>query len=162
MKKNEFYSPHFTLRELTRSRDYPFVPNDPPPEALDCLQSLCDNILEPLRQAWMGKIYVTSGYRSPRLNHLVGGVRSSQHVLGQAADITVHDCVLNARLGDLIQRLQLPFDQLIYEHWNGGMRLCDWVHVSFGPRNRREVLFGVRRNGRMEYRRAGARARSQA
>ena len=58
----------------------------------------------------------------------------SQHVLGQAADITGGSKAENRKLFDLVRSLKLPFDQLIWEH--GGAR----VHVSCGPRNRRQVL----------------------
>ena len=55
-------------------------------------------------------------------------------VLGQAADITGGSKAENKKLFDLVKSLKLPFDQLIWE--NGGV----WVHVSCGPRNRRQVL----------------------
>jgi hypothetical protein len=41
---------------------------------------------------------------------------------------------LNKNLFDLVKSLKLPFDQLIWE--KGDV----WVHVSCGPRNRRQVL----------------------
>ncbi|MBQ9592125.1 MAG: hypothetical protein IJR32_04735 [Paludibacteraceae bacterium] len=62
--------------------------------------------------------------------HLV----SREHVLGQAADNTGGSKAENKKLFDLVKSLKLPFDQLIWEH--GGV----WVHVSCGPRNRRQVL----------------------
>ncbi|MBQ5997153.1 MAG: hypothetical protein IJL64_04725, partial [Bacteroidales bacterium] len=48
------------------------------------------------------------------------------------------DRAMNAKLFQLIRDMQLPFDQLIYENPNSNGP--DWVHVSFGPRNRRQVL----------------------
>jgi len=45
--------------------------------------------LEKLRSSLGRAIYITSGYRDPRYNRRVGGVRKSQHVLGRAADIVV-------------------------------------------------------------------------
>ncbi len=59
---------------------------------------------------------------------------SREHVLGQAADITGGSKAENKKLFDLVRSLKLPFDQLIWE--KGGV----WVHVSRGPRNRRQVL----------------------
>ena len=38
-----------------------------------------------------GTWYLTYGFRSSRVNALVGGVRNSQHLLGQAADIRPRD-----------------------------------------------------------------------
>jgi hypothetical protein len=87
-----------------------------------------------LRTVYGKPIRVNSGYRCPKLNKAVGGSATSQHVLGQAADITGGNKSENKILFDLIKSLKLPFDQLIWE--NGGT----WVHVSYGPRNRRQVL----------------------
>ena len=140
MKQHEFFSPHFTMQELTRSQRFPFVANIPTEEVVGNLQALCDNVLEPLRRVWKAPIYVNSAYRCRRLNKLVGGGRSSQHCRGQAADITTGDCYYNTRLGNLIRGLDLPYDQLIYENWDPELKVCDWIHVSYGPRHRHQVL----------------------
>ena len=50
--QNEFFTPHFSEQELTKSataRKYG-IPNIPTPEAKDNLRSLCVNALEPLRE----------------------------------------------------------------------------------------------------------------
>jgi hypothetical protein len=90
---------------------------------------------------------VTSGYRCEQLNKLVGGSASSQHKKGEAADIkTIEDTPEeNRKLYDLIIKLKLPFDQLINEHG------LDWIHVSYGPRHRRQKLKAVKKNGRTTY-----------
>jgi zinc D-Ala-D-Ala carboxypeptidase len=77
---------------------------------------------------------VTSGYRCPQLNRAVGGVSNSQHVLGQAADITAGDRSVNARLYELIRQMNLPVDQAINEH------NYEWIHVSYSSRNRRQFF----------------------
>lgn len=129
---------HFSLRELTRSATAQRlgIDNTPPAEAVKALHDLCDQILDPLREAWGAPIIVTSGYRCPRLNAAVGGARRSQHTLGQAADIrTLSDTREdNRRLHDLIIKLHLPFDQLIDEYG------CDWIHVSYRPDPRHQRL----------------------
>jgi len=94
-------------------------------------------VLDPLREAFGKPIVVTSGYRCQKLNRAVGGAARSQHITGEAADIrTLSDRAWeNRQLFDLIQKLGLPYDQLIDEYD------YDWVHVSFREgRNRREVL----------------------
>ena len=80
-------------------------------------------------------IHVTSGYRSPAVNKAVGGARNSQHMLGEAADITVNSREGNKKLFEII-RDHLSFDQLINE------RDFSWIHVSFKSvgGNRRQVL----------------------
>ena len=127
----------FTIQELTKSTtaQQKGIKNIPSKEQEHNLIALIENILDPLREAYGGPIIVTSGYRCPALNKAVGGAKNSQHMTGQAADIrTVKDTrAENKKLFDLIQKLKLPFDQLIDEH------NFDWVHVSYSNRNRREV-----------------------
>ena len=127
---------YFTIKELIKSTTATAkkIDNTPTKEVEDNLTKLVDKILDPLREAYGKPIKVNSGYRCPKLNRAVGGSATSQHVLGQAADITGGSKLENKILFDLIKSLKLPFDQLIWE--NGGV----WVHVSFGPRNRRQVL----------------------
>ena len=129
---------YFTFRELTHSNtaDAKGIDNTPSSAIKVALKMLVDNVLDPLREAWGAPIIVTSGYRCPRLNQVVGGAKSSQHMKGEAADIrTLSDKPEdNKRLFLLIIKLGLPFDQLIDE------RNYNWIHVSYGPLNRRQVL----------------------
>lgn len=127
---------HFTLTELTRSATARRlgIDNTPPPQVVAALTQLVDNILDPLREAWGAPLYVTSGYRCAALNHAVGGVVHSQHILGQAADVTTGTINGNRRLWQLLQSLNLPVDQVINEH---GYR---WLHISYSPRNRRQFF----------------------
>lgn len=129
---------YFTIRELTKSTTAikKGIDNTPTREAVGNLTALVENILDPLREAWGEPLIVTSGYRCPRLNKAVGGSATSQHVKGEAADIrTLKDTPEeNKRLFDLVQKLKLPYDQLINEY------NYDWVHISFSPRNRRQIL----------------------
>ena len=129
---------YFTLNELTASSTAKRkgIDNTPDATVRANLTALVANILDPLREAYGKPIVVSSGYRSPKLNRAVGGAAKSQHVTGQAADIhTLSDTPAdNKKLFDLIQSLKLPFDQLINEY------NFNWVHVSFSPRNRRQVL----------------------
>ncbi|MCQ2255567.1 MAG: D-Ala-D-Ala carboxypeptidase family metallohydrolase [Bacteroidaceae bacterium] len=141
---------NFTLSELTRSETASrlHINNNPGTIPIQNLQKLCDSILQPLRNAYGKPIFVNSGYRSPTLNKAIGGATNSQHMLGQAADITARHSIQkgsdaaanhdyreeNKRLFNLIISLKLPFDQLIDE------KNYSWIHVSFGPRNRRQIL----------------------
>ena len=142
-------SEHFTLEEFVRSRKAQArgIKNEPPAEAVEWMKQLVKNILEPLRQAWGQPIFVNSGYRSPELNRVVGGARNSQHRLGQAADIVADLTLLNYDLGQLIIQLNLSFDQLIFEDYyieyvaGRPQHRCRWIHVSYGPKNRRQVIY---------------------
>lgn len=76
----------------------------------DSILALTENVLQPLRDAWGKPLEVNSGYRCKALNAAVGGVPTSQHVKGEAADIAAGDPVKLARLA---VKLGLPFDQMI-------------------------------------------------
>ena len=129
---------YFTLNELTASTTAKRkgIDNTPDATVKANLTALVANILDPLREAYGKPIVVSSGYRCPKLNRAVGGAAKSQHVTGQAADIhTLSDTPAdNKKLFDLILSLKLPFDQLINEY------NFNWVHVSYSPRNRRQIL----------------------
>lgn len=128
----------FTIKELTKSNEAKRnkINNIPNKQEEQNLIALVDNILDPLREAYGKPIIVTSGFRCERLNKLVKGSKTSQHRLGQAVDIrTIEDTKEeNKKLFDLIIELNLPFDQLINEYD------YDWIHVSYSPRNRRQIL----------------------
>ena len=140
---------YFTIKELVKSTTAikRHIDNTPSKEIERSLTALVEKVLDPLREAYGKPIIVTSGYRCPKLNAIVGSTPSSQHVKGEAADIkSVQDTPEeNKKLFDLIVKLKLPFDQLINEH------NYDWVHVSFGARHRRQKLKAVRKNGRTVY-----------
>lgn len=129
---------YFSIAELTKSSTAikRKINNTPTKEIENNLNQLIDNILDPLREAWGQPIIVSSGYRCEALNKAVGGAASSQHKLGQAADIHAKSDSIgdNKKLFELIKQLKLPFDQLINEY------NYDWIHVSYSPRNRRQIL----------------------
>lgn len=133
---------YFTIKELCASDTArrKGIDNEPTPEIVRNLTALVDNILDPLREAWGKPIIVNSGYRCDALNKAVGGVATSQHRLGQAADLDVGTRADNMKLFNLIQELKLPFDQLLFEKGNKSVG-PDWVHVSYSPRNRREIKY---------------------
>ena len=140
---------YFTIKEMTKSAtaQRKGINNDPSIQVCQSLTALIEKVLDPLREAYGKPIIVTSGYRCPKLNAIVGSTPSSQHVKGEAADIrSVQDTPEeNKKLFDLIVKLGLPFDQLINEY------NYDWVHVSFGARHRRQKLKAVKKNGRTHY-----------
>lgn len=104
------------------------------------LMTLRNVILNPARE-WLGRpIYVTSGFRHPSVNKAIAGTgvsKTSQHMKGEAADITTGDKEANARLFVFI-RDHLSFDQLINEN------NLAWIHVSYtsdsSRHNRYQVL----------------------
>ncbi|MCC8051263.1 MAG: D-Ala-D-Ala carboxypeptidase family metallohydrolase [Clostridiales bacterium] len=131
---------YFTIEELTKSDTATRrgIDNTPTEEIKKNLTTLVDKILDPLRAAWGAPIVVNSGYRCPALNEAVGGSKTSDHMLGRAADIEAVDRsrVSNTRLFALVQSLGLSFDQLIDES------NMSWVHISYRSEteNRKQIL----------------------
>ena len=137
-------SPNFTLRELTDSATAIArgLENVPPPEVMDALRRTTAGLEEvrTLLSSIVGHpvpVIVSSGYRSPRLNAAVGGQSTSLHVLGEAVDFVAPQFGSPSQITDTLARSSIKFDQLIDERSASGAR---WVHISFGDRNRRQVL----------------------
>ena len=131
---------YFTLKELSASGTARRmgVDNTPTPVASANLTALVEAVLDPLRERYGRPIYVSSGYRCPRLNNAVGGAKTSQHVSGEAVDIYVASARDRAQLFSMIYYL-LPFDQLIWER--GTDEDPEWIHVSYREgNNRRQCL----------------------
>lgn len=130
---------YFSIEELCRSSVAAsnHILNTPDFVATQNLKNLVDNILDPLREAFGQPILVNSAYRSVNLNALVGGASNSQHLYGQAADITAKNQADNAWLFHYIEK-HLPFDQLIWE--KGTSKFPAWIHVSYVPFSRHQIL----------------------
>ena len=127
-------SKNFTLEELIFSvtANNHGINNTPNAEAKAALKRLAVEVLQPIRDAWGKPIVVSSGYRCTRLNAMIGGVKNSQHILGQAADIKASNPSENGKLHALIKRMvkagQIKVGQLIWEY--GTKTNPKWVHVS--------------------------------
>ena len=126
---------YFDLTELTHSDTAiaKKIDNTPTEEVKKNLENLVKYVLDPLRDMYGKPIYVNSGYRSEALNKAVGGSKTSQHVLGMAADIDTRTREGNIELFDLIAK-NLSFDQLIDE------KDYSWIHVSFDPKRLRNQI----------------------
>ena len=134
---------YFTISELLRS-----------PIAIDLrlwnganleqernLMALVDQVLDPARERYGHRILVSSGFRCPELNRLVGGTTHSQHLSGEAADIyTDEGREGNLELARVIVSLG-HYDQLILENVNAKDLRPQWLHVSWRRNggNRQEV-----------------------
>lgn len=129
---------YFTIKELIKSETAVRhgVNNTPDKKSQQNLEKLIENVLDPLREVYGKPIIVTSGYRCEKLNRILGGAKTSQHQTGEAVDIrSVEDTPEeNKKIFDLIQQLNLPFDQLINEY------NYDWIHVSHSVKNRKQIL----------------------
>ena len=136
-------SKNFTLAELTKTSTG--LPNALPKHLEGNIQSLVDNVLQPVRDA-LGVIIVTSCYRSPEVNKAIGGSSTSQHCLGQAADLKFkggNDVLFNWL------KENTDFDQLIWEF--GTTEEPSWVHISYSSRHRKQILKAIKHNGKTKY-----------
>ena len=114
-------SQHFLLREFLNLKKYP--ENIPTMQVVANLTYGCHLLLEPAR-AIVGPIIVNSGFRNEAVNRKVGGVRNSQHLLGQAADIRPKDPSQFQRLVEFLKAHALT-DQLL--------TASTWLHLSWNP-----------------------------
>lgn len=129
-------SKYFKLKELTRSETASRygINNEPSKEVIANLERLM-TLLDKVRELWGKPLIVNSGYRSPELNKKVGGVYNSNHLKGEAADITTGNKSDNIKLFNMIKNSSLDFDELIDE------KKGSWVHLAYRKvGNRRKVL----------------------
>lgn len=126
---------NFSISELINSdtaNKYK-INNMPDINSLDCLQELIYFCLQPIRDKIKKPMLITSGYRCPQVNKLVGGVANSQHTKGQAVDFIIQGMTIKQVI-DFIKTSGVEYDQLINEY-------NQWVHISFCKgKNRRQVL----------------------
>jgi len=133
-------TPHFTLDELCHSQaaSRMGLDNTPPVWMLPNLQRLA-NGLEQVRELTGKPISISSGYRSPSVNQAVGGAAKSQHVDGNAADITCPGFGSTKKLVEAIVKSDIQYDQCILEfvQENGA---GGWCHISFADKPRKQAL----------------------
>jgi len=140
-------SKNLSLSECTKSQTAKRlgIKNEPDEQVIKNLRSVAENIFQPCRDHFDCPIYVSSGYRSPKLNAAIRGSKTSQHMSGQALDLDadVFKGITNADIFNYIKD-NLEFDQLIWEF--GTDDSPDWVHVSYNPYgdNRNRALKSVK------------------
>ncbi len=138
---------YFTLEELFHSDKAVSMGLDNDPRNILSVENseiiitnitrLVVEVLDPARELLGKPISVSSGYRSEKLNKAVGGANTSQHLLGEAADIT---CYNNKYLFDIIKQ-NLIFDQLILEESTINGKKGGCVHVSYRKGKNRKQAF---------------------
>lgn len=141
------HSQNFKLEEFTRSQkaDEQGIDNSLDPakpghaDIIANLTALVRNVLQPLRDR-AGPLQVTSGFRTKKLNDALEGSPTSQHLIGQAADVKPLDAdVSRLDLIEWARQDDLPFDQLICYAHKGHL------HVSHRPHPRRELKFSPKK-----------------
>ena len=128
-------SKYFKIKELTTSSiaTSKGIDNEPPMEIKLKLNKFITKCLDPLREACGFPITITSGYRCYQLNKEVGGVSTSQHTKGEAADLVGRNAKETRRIFEVAKELN-NHDQLLYEKNSKG---SVWVHISWKPEGNR-------------------------
>jgi len=133
--------------------------NTPTEKQLELIKAAAINVFDKLREHSGGPIKINNVFRSKALNSVIGGSETSQHCVGTdpkqrnygaAFDIDDYYWVKgkntynNVEMADYI-RLNLDFDQLIYEYPINGYP--KWIHFSYRPdgKNRKEVLIATKK-----------------
>ena len=143
---------NFSLGELTKSQtaERKGIDNTPSAEHQENLKSLCEMILQPIRDHFGQVVSVSSGYRSPELCVAIGSSTKSQHARGESADFEIFG-VSNKELADYINE-NLDYDQLILEYWKESDPNSGWVHCSYtNGSNRKQYLRAYKENGSTKY-----------
>jgi len=156
---NARLSANFTLGELAGTNDptwraaqlagLALVPSSGPRTDTVAMRlgALARTILQPIRDHIGRPIKINSGYRCSAKNaSIAGSSATSQHMLGEAADIAVPgytDAQLYA-LAQWIGKSGLLFGQVIFEDKRPGTEGGAWIHVSLGAPYRAAARSGQR------------------
>ena len=134
----ENISKHISFKEATHSNTAIArkIKNVPDADTIVRMKLVAEKCFEPVR-VWYGKpIKINSFYRSEKLNVAIGGAKKSQHVKGEAIDLTAGSVEENKKLYDWMTK-NIDFDQLIWEY--GGR----WIHVSYKINGNRNMKFNI-------------------
>jgi zinc D-Ala-D-Ala carboxypeptidase len=151
-KKEMNLTANFSLAEMVKSdtalrHD---MDNTPGEAEIANLKTLCEKVLQPVRDKFQTGVKVNSGFRHPEVNAKVGGSKTSDHCKGQAADIEIPG-IANADLAVWIMD-NLEYTQLILEFYTPGVPDSGWVHVSYDPANlKKQNLTATKQNGKTVY-----------
>lgn len=133
-------SNHISYKEATHSnyaKQYK-ISNKPTAAHIKNMELIAEKVFEPLREWVKGPIKVNSMFRSEALNKGIKGAPRSQHLTGNAIDLTTMGIKSNLEMFHYIKD-NLDFDQLI---WEFGEEDPMWLHVSYKNKkdNRKQVL----------------------
>lgn len=117
-------SKNFDLEEFIYSEtaDRMGIDNTPDGEVINNIQRLVTDLLQPLRSLYGKPIHINSGYRCMELNEAVGGVETSYHRRGLAADCRVDN---PKELLTMLKASGLKFDQAIL--------YPTFLHIGYNP-----------------------------
>lgn len=138
-------SPNFTLEELIHSETAVRrgIKNEVNPVIQNNLTIVAAN-MESVRELLdCNPIIISSGYRNMEVNRIIGGSTKSAHMLGWAVDFICPRFGTPKQIVAKLKDSNIKFDQVIEEG--------TWVHISFAPERRRQILKATFKNGKATY-----------
>ena len=139
---------HFSYNEFIRSTtaEQRHIDNTMPKRYNANLVTLCEKVLEPIRQEYGKPIIITSGYRCEKLNKAINGAKTSDHKFGAACDCVAQDGD-NLKLWNVVMKMvkegKLDCRQIIWEY---GDKQPNWIHLSINHKYN-----GMRNNQILRY-----------
>ena len=115
------------------------IKNEAGESEINNLRKLCEDILQPIRNKWGRAITITSGFRCKELNKAVGGSVHSQHIEGEAADITSdNNRELWSMIISMIKNKEIIVGQLIDE------KRLKWIHISLPSKSVINMMLAIK------------------
>jgi len=141
-------SKNLTLAEMVNSATAKRlgIDNSPTAEHIENMKFLAVKVFQPIRNHFGVPIFISSGYRSEKLNKAIKGSLTSQHSKGQAMDIDMDNTTIsNKQVFDYIKD-NLDYTQLIFEF--GTNDNPDWVHVGYDKNNLKKEILRAKKVGK--------------
>lgn len=152
--KTNMITEHFSLEEMTHSstldeynkKHGTSFKNDPLPDEFDNLKNLCTH-LEALRHALGCPLKISSGFRSPLVNKLVGGSPTSLHKHGLAADVIIP---FDKMIEFAYRAMNMDVTYEVYLSYKSNRNQgSSWVHIGLETEKLDRCRVGVDINGKV-------------
>ena len=148
-------SKNLSLNEVTKSNtaERRGIDNSPTEAHIKNLKYIAEEVFQPLRDNFGVPIYISSGYRSPALNEVIGGSPRSFHSHGMALDLDQDNRNKGVSNCDVFYYIKdnLQFTELIWEF--GDEYEPNWVHVAIAPgrEDEKKIKIAEKINGKTQY-----------
>lgn len=143
---NAKFSRHYTLGDLTAGGSRKLVAQAglTPSQIYNNLKALANNVLDLVKDAYPN-VRINSGLRTSVPS---GGSSTSQHMTGQAVDISFSD-LNRSELYDRVLKVEkmVPYDQLLLEYLTPGGN--GWIHISYKNSGNRKMVFTMNNHQRV-------------
>tara|TARA_R100001530_G_C4316199_1_gene154440 strand:- start:1066 stop:1536 length:471 start_codon:yes stop_codon:yes gene_type:complete len=151
-KTKDKISENISFKEATFSKTAKSlkIKNQPSETHIKNMKIVAEKVFQPLREWCNHPIKVNSMYRCAELCVAIGSTRTSQHIKGQAIDLSSLGEKTNGELFEWIKE-NLKFDQLIWELGND--KNPNWIHISYvnPKKNRNRILRAKKRGSQITY-----------